>query len=99
MGILVRLFQFVRPYWWATGGSLLLIFAVTSLRMLPAWYTKLVIDEAIPHHDYRAVAIYVGLFVLAAFAFNTLSAIETYLEQFVGQRVIYDLRNALYRHL
>ena len=45
MGILVRLFQFVRPYWWATGGSLMLIFAVTSLRMLPAWYTKLVIDS------------------------------------------------------
>lgn len=99
MGILVRLFQFVRPYWWATGGSLALILAVTSLRMLPAWYTKLIIDEAIPRHDYRAVALYVGVFVLAAFAFNALSAFETYLEQFVGQRVIYDLRNALYGHL
>src|SRR3982751_6483414 len=99
MGILVRLFQFVKPYWWATGGSLLLIAAVTSLRMLPAWYTKTIIDDAIPHHDYRLVAMYVGLFVLAAFAFNALSAIETYLEQLVGQRVIYDLRNALYGHL
>jgi ABC-type multidrug transport system fused ATPase/permease subunit len=99
VGILVRLFQFVRPYWWATGGSLFLIFAVTSLRVLPAWYTKLIIDEAIPHRDYRSVAIYVALFVAAAFAFNALSAIETYLEQFVGQRVIYDLRNALYTHL
>jgi ABC-type multidrug transport system fused ATPase/permease subunit len=77
----------------------LLIFAVTSLRMLPAWYTKVIIDDAIPRHDYRTVALYVGLFVLAAFAFNALSAIETYLEQFVGQRVIYDLRNALYTHL
>jgi subfamily B ATP-binding cassette protein MsbA len=99
VGILVRLFQFVRPYWWATGGSLLLIFAVTSLRILPAWYTKLVIDEAIPRRDYRSLAMYVGLFVLAAFGFNALSAIESYLEQFVGQRVIYDLRNALYGHL
>jgi ABC-type multidrug transport system fused ATPase/permease subunit len=99
VGILVRLFQFVRPYWWATGGSLFLIFAVTSLRMLPAWYTKEIIDDAIPARDYRMLTLYVVLFVLAAFAFNILSAIETYLEQFVGQRVIYDLRNALYTHL
>jgi subfamily B ATP-binding cassette protein MsbA len=99
MGILVRLFQFVRPYWWATVGSLLLIAAVTSLRMLPAWYTKVVIDEAIPRHDYGLVGTYVALFMLVAFAFNALSAVETYLEQYVGQRVIYDLRNSLYRHL
>ena len=76
MGILVRLFQFVRPYWWATGGSLLLIFAVTSMRVLPAWYTKLVIDQAIPARDYHSIALYVGLFVLAAFAFNALSELK-----------------------
>ena len=99
MSILLRLFQFVRPYWWATGASLALICAVTVLRMGPPWFTKLVIDEAIPREDGRMIALYVFLFIASAFAFNGLTAVETYAEQFVGQRVIFDLRNALYGHL
>jgi subfamily B ATP-binding cassette protein MsbA len=99
LGILIRLFRFVRPYWWATAGSITLIIAVTSLRLLPAWFTKRVIDDALPRGDGKLVAEYVALFMLAALFFNGLTALETYLEQFVGQRVIYDLRNALYKHL
>ena len=91
--------RFVRPYWWATAVSLTLMIAVTALRMVPAWLTKQVIDEAISNRDIVEAAILVGFFVAAAVGFNALSAIETYLEQYIGQRVIYDLRNALYRHL
>ena len=99
MGILVRLFKFVRPYWWATGSSLFLMVIGTGLRMAPAWFTKEVIDHAIPARDAGLVALYVGLFIASAFAFNALAAVETYLQQHVGQRVIFDLRNALYGHL
>ena len=99
MGILVRLFKFVRPYWWATGSSLLLMVLGTGLRMAPAWFTKEVIDHAIPARDAGLVTLYVGLFIGSAFAYNALAAFETYLQQHVGQRVIFDLRNALYGHL
>jgi ABC-type multidrug transport system fused ATPase/permease subunit len=99
MTILLRLFRFVRPYWWATGGSLLLMIVGTGLRMAPAWFTKEVIDHAIPARDAGLVTLYVGLFIGAACAFNALAAVETYLQQHVGQRVIFDLRNNLYGHL
>ncbi|TAK25478.1 MAG: ABC transporter ATP-binding protein [Chloroflexota bacterium] len=99
MTILPRLFTFVRPYWWATGGALVLMVIGTGLRMAPAWFTKEIIDHAIPARDSGLIGIYVGLFIAAAFAYNAMSAIETYLQQFVGQRVIFDLRNALYGHL
>src|SRR5688572_11272522 len=99
MTILLRLFRFVRPYWWATGSSLVLMIVGTGLRMAPAWFTKEVIDVAIPARDPGLVALFVGLFIASAFAFNALAAIETYLQQMVGQRVIFDLRNALYGHL
>jgi ABC-type multidrug transport system fused ATPase/permease subunit len=71
----------------------------TGLRMAPAWFTKEVIDVAIPARDPGLVALFVGLFIGSAFAFNALAAFETYLQQLVGQRVIFDLRNALYGHL
>ncbi|MBM4417746.1 MAG: ABC transporter ATP-binding protein [Chloroflexi bacterium] len=73
--------------------------AGTGLRMAPVWFTKEVIDTAIPRADAALVILYVVLFVGSAFAFNAFQAVETYAQQFVGQRVIYDLRNALYAHL
>jgi ABC-type multidrug transport system fused ATPase/permease subunit len=99
MSIIARLFAFVRPYWWASLGSVLLLVAVTGLRMAPAWFTRPIIDVAIPAGDVGQVGLYVGLFVGSAVIFNLLNAVELYLEQFVGQRVIYDLRSKLYSHL
>jgi ABC-type multidrug transport system fused ATPase/permease subunit len=75
------------------------MFLETGLRLAPAWFTKDVIDKAIPAHDPGLVALYVGLFIGSAFAYNAFTAGETYLQQLVGQRVIFDLRNVLYQHL
>ena len=99
MRVLLRLLQFVRPYWWASIFSVVLILTLTSFRMGPAWFTKLIVDEAIPRRDpWLALWLIAGLFG-AALISNLMNSLETYLEQYVGQRVIYDLRNALYKHL
>jgi len=97
--ILFRLFQFVRPYWWMTSGDIVLILALTSFRLGPAWFAKLIIDQAVPQRNLHLLALFVAGLVASSVMTNVLNAIETYLEQFVGQRVIYDLRSALYKHL
>ena len=99
MKVLVRLLRFVRPYWLATGGTIVLILAATTFRMGPAWFTKLVIDDAIMQRDMGLAVWYVSLLVGVAVLTNVVSSAETYLQQFVGQRVIFDLRNVLYEHL
>jgi subfamily B ATP-binding cassette protein MsbA len=99
MGILLRLFRFVRPYWWASGGSLALILVITWLRMAPAWFTRPIIDEAIPNADTNLLVTLILLFIGASLLCGVLNALELYMEQFVGQRVIFDLRNKLYEHL
>ncbi len=99
MRILFRLFQFVRPYWWMTAGDIVLILALTSFRLGPAWFAKLIIDQAVPQRNVHLLALFVAGLVASSVMTNVLNAVETYLEQFVGQRVIYDLRSALYKHL
>ena len=99
MPTLVRLFQFVRPYWVLTLLDMILIFALTSFRLGPAWFAKLIIDNAVPKHNIGLLTIYLILLVVSALLTNGFFAIETYIEQFVGQKVIYDLRNILYGHL
>ena len=94
-----RLLRFVRPYWWGSLTSVVLIFILGTFRLGPAWFTKLIIDRAIPQHDLALAALYLGGLLGAAFATNALNAVELYLEQWVGQRVVFDLRAALYDHL
>ena len=99
MKTLIRLFQFVRPYWLLTCLDIVLIIGLSSFRMGPAWFAKLIIDNAVPQHSSSLLALYLVGLVGTSLMTNGLNAGETYLEQFVGNRVIFDLRNFLYRHL
>ncbi|MDQ3699402.1 MAG: ABC transporter transmembrane domain-containing protein, partial [Chloroflexota bacterium] len=99
MRVLWRLVQFVRPYWWGTGTSIALILVLTVLRLGPAWFTKLIIDQAIPARDFALALFYIGAMIGVSGLTNALTAVELYLEQWVGQRVVFDLRGSVYDHL
>jgi ABC-type multidrug transport system fused ATPase/permease subunit len=99
MRVLLRLIRFIKPYWWASASMLILITGLSLLRLAPPWFAMQVIDKAAAQGDLALAGLYVlGLIAVAA-ATNGLAALEGYLEQFVGQRVIFDLRNVLYKHL
>ena len=99
MTVLWRLLRFVRPYWWASATTLGLILLLSFLRLGPAWFAKLVIDNAVPAGDLALAGVYVLAMIGVGLVTNALMATEGYLEQFVGQRVIFDLRNLLYGRL
>jgi len=99
MNTLTRLLRFVRPYWWGTLVTMVLIFAITILKLGPAWMTKLIIDDAIPKESLTLVGVYLIGMIAVSGGLNLLGAVQLYLEQWVGQRVIFDVRGALYDHL
>jgi subfamily B ATP-binding cassette protein MsbA len=99
LNVLWRLIRFVRPYWWGSLVSVVLIFVLTGFRLGPAWFTKLIIDEAIPARDVMLALVYIAALLGVSGLTNALTALELYLEQWVGQKVIYDVRAALYDHL
>jgi ABC-type multidrug transport system fused ATPase/permease subunit len=96
---LLRLLRFIRPYWWGSAASVTLIIILGSFRLGPPWFVKLIIDGAVPQRDLKLAALYIAGLVATAAATNAFSAVELYLEQWVGQRVVFDLRGALYDHL
>ena len=66
MKVLLRLLRFVRPYWWASATTLLLIVVLSFLRLGPAWFAMQVIDQAVPSRDLGLAGLYVaGLIGLA----------------------------------
>ena len=103
MSLLLRLLAFVKPYWWGSLAAILLTFVLAGFRLGPAWFVKLIIDNALPggvnapeRGDLSLAAVYIVGMLGISFLTNTLNAGETYLQQWVGQRVVFDLRAKLY---
>ena len=94
-----RVFGFFRPYRRRVALTLVAILVVAVLGLLNPYLLKLIIDEAIPRRDLGALYLYVGLMIAVPIATGLIGVGQTYLNTLIGQRVMQDLRNALYGHL
>jgi ATP-binding cassette, subfamily B, bacterial len=86
------------PYKLRLGGVLLLIVVSAGLGVIPAFLLKRVL-EAIGRNDTTALSYSAGGRIAIAVATGALGVIQTLLSNQVGQRVMHDLRAAVFRHL
>ncbi len=86
------------PYKLRLGGVLLLIVTSAALGVVPAFLLKRVL-EAIQQNDTRALSLNAGGMIVIAIVTGVLAVVQTLLSNQVGQRVMHDLRAAVFRHL
>ena len=86
------------PYWRRLSGLLALIVVSAGLGVIPAFLLKRAL-EAIQENDTRALSINAGAMIAIAVVTGMLSVVQTLLSNQVGQRVMHDLRAAVFRHL
>jgi ATP-binding cassette subfamily B protein len=67
--------------------------------MVSPFLLRAVLDEAIPQNDTTLLATVVAGMIAIAVATGALGVAQTLLSNTVGQRVMHDLRAAVYRHL
>lgn len=94
-----RLLRYVRPYGTQVLVAIVLLVAGAALEMVGPWLTMVAIDQAIPAGDFgqlNRLAVLFGLSLLATFAFEYFQVVLT---TWIGQRVMYDLRVEVFRHL
>ena len=96
MGVLARL---TLPYKGRTALALGTLLAYTLVALAPPYLAKLAIDEGIESRDLTRLTWIVVLFLGAAVIALALSAANTYLTGWTGERVLADLRNKLFAHL
>jgi ATP-binding cassette subfamily B protein len=95
-GLLIRL---ALPYRGRTALALGTLLLYTLVALAPPYLAKLAIDEGIKQLDLQRLSWIVAVFLVAAFMALLLSAANTYLTGWVGERMLADLRNALFKHL
>jgi len=86
------------PYWRRLGGLLALIVVSAGVGVLPAFLLKRAL-EAIQRGDTRSLSINAGAMIAIAIVTGALGVVQTLLSNQVGQRVMHDLRAAVFRHL
>ncbi len=111
--LMKRLLKYLRPYTWQVVVALLAIILKAGADVLGPYLTKVAVDRYLAHtitsHSFldrwlssapligiaQIAALYVGL---QLFSF-LLEFLQTYYMQWTGQKVMFDLRSQIFRHL
>src|SRR3954454_7064414 len=94
-----RVAGFFRPYRFQVGITVVAILITALLGLINPYLLKLLIDDAIPEKNLHKLYLYVGLMIVIPIITGLIGVGQTYLNTAIGQRVMRDLRDALYKHL
>lgn len=98
-GLARRLLLYLKPYRWIVVTSVLLLLSVSGLQLVGPYLTKIAVDQHIGSGDSaglnRIALIFFGVLSLQ-FA---LSYLQTYLTNWTGQKIMYDLRTEIFSHI
>ncbi|MBI2864198.1 MAG: ABC transporter ATP-binding protein [Chloroflexi bacterium] len=96
MATLWRLVKFLKPYWKAVALAYLCLFAATGLTIVVPAIIQRVIDLGIIGGDHALLAV-AAIVVVAIAGFRGAVAFgQSYLAEYLSQKVAFDLRNLLY---
>jgi ATP-binding cassette subfamily B protein len=94
-----RVSHYFRPYLKQWLVILVCIGVGSGLSVLPPFCVAWIIDHAIPNGDRGLVGLLAGAMVGLAIGSGLVGVLQQTLTAKVGQSILYDLRNHLYRHL
>jgi ATP-binding cassette subfamily B protein len=94
-----RLGAFFLPYWRAELLTVACIAAGAVLGLLPPLFTRYLIDDAIPAGSMQSVLIGVGGMIVSALLAGVLGVYQGYLNSFVGEAIMRDIRTSMVAHL
>ncbi len=98
-----RIVALFRPYKLRLGGVLSLILFSSTVGAFSAFLVKRIFDDALPSPEHAAdlalLNLLVGGLIAIAILTGAIGVVQTLLSNQVGQRVMHDLRTAVYRHL
>jgi len=98
-----RIVGLFRPYKRRLGGVLALILFSSAVGAISAFLVQRIFDDALPSPthpvDLPLLNLLVGGLIAIAVGTGAIGVVQTLLSNQVGQRVMHDLRTAVYRHL
>lgn len=99
MKVLWRLLAFARRYWLALAFGLFSTIAGLGASFAIPYIVRAVIDKAIGRMDLRLLGVAAAGVIAISLVQGVFTFAQRYGMEYLAQKVIYDLRSVLYRHL
>ncbi|MCF1489822.1 ABC transporter ATP-binding protein/permease [Pseudomonas sp. AA27] len=96
---LAWLYGFVRPHRGAIGVLLALSLGASLLALAQPWLVKTLIDEGLLAKDYQTLWHMAAIMIVAGLLGTVLAGVNRYLHTRLSGRILFALRDDLYRHL
>lgn len=97
--LLFRIFSYLRPYWFKFLMVFLAILLSAVIGLFPAIITGRIVDEALIGKDMRLLIILLTAAFVTLTLSQVISVLESYVNAWISQRIIFDIKNQMYKHL
>lgn len=97
--LLVRILSYLKPYWLQFLFVFIAILLSATVGLLPSIITGKIVDQALVGED---LMLLVQLLIMAFCAIGVsqlIGVLESYINSWISQRIIFDMKNQMYHHL
>ena len=97
--LIKRILSYLKPYWIQFVFVFVAILLSAVVGLLPSIITGKIVDEALINKD---MALLVKLLILAFVTLavsQIIGVLESYINAWISQKIIYDMKNQMYHHL
>ena len=98
-GLLVRILSYLKPYGLQFAAVFVAIIIAAIVGLAPSIVTGMIVDEALVGEDLRYLVQLLLIALAAMVASQLIGVLENYINAWISQRIIYDMRNQMYDHL
>ena len=97
--LLVRILSYLKPYWLQFMLVFVAILLSATVGLFPSIITGKIVDQALVGED---LALLIQLLIMAFCALavsQVIGVLESYINSWISQRIIFDMKNQMYHHL
>ncbi|NOU81800.1 ATP-binding cassette domain-containing protein [Paenibacillus sp. LMG 31459] len=97
--LLLRIVKYFLPYWKQTLLVMIVLCITAVLGLLPPILIQHIIDRALPDKNLRLLVLLVLASLGTTVVSGLLGVLQNYLNSFISQNIVHDMKNQMYRHL
>ena len=94
-----RILGYLKPYWLQFMLVFVTILLSAVVGLLPSIITGRIVDEALVGKDLRLLVQLLVMAFVTLTASQVISVLESYINSWISQRIIFDMKNQMYDHL
>ncbi|MEK8213364.1 ABC transporter ATP-binding protein [Paenibacillus sp. FSL L8-0463] len=97
--LLLRISKYFLPYWKQTLLVMIVLCVSAVLGLLPPILIQHIIDQALPDKNLHLLLLLVLASLGATVVSGLLGVLQNYLNSFISQNIVHDMKNQMYSHL